>query len=246
MQGIPWIVYIMIPLVIGLMVFQRRKMSGAMAANADKTFGAVTQRLGLQITEGDPNLNLLYFQQPSGDFKRLLTARGQPYGRVSRLTIMDGQKTNEYIVARRITTSFGCFLEVETQANLPAFELSLREPNQYLVPHLEFAERPELTTVSCGNAELDRLFVIRAVDPRIAAALVPALQLLSTQHAVHLAGEGQRIWMSFPRMALAAFSYCPEEFLLALESAACGVEGRPAPAGLGAPMPAASLQQPTA
>jgi hypothetical protein len=246
MQGIPWIVYIMVPLVIGLFLFQRRRMSGALAANTDKTFGAIAARLGLQITEGDPNLNLLYFQQPRGDFKRLLSAQGQPYGRAAHLTIMDGQKTNEYIVARRITSSFGCFLEVATQASVPAFELSLREPNQYLIPNLEFAERAELSTINTGDPELDRLFVIRAVDPRIGAALTPALKLLSTQHAVHLAGEGQRIWMSFPRMALASLTYAPEEYLLALESAACGVEGRPAPASLGVPLPAASLQQPSA
>lgn len=115
-----------------------------------------------------------------------------------------------------------------------------------LVPHLEFAERPELSTVNCGSPELDSLFVIRAVDPRLAAALTPALKLLSTQHAVHLAGEGHRIWMSFPRMALASLTYAPEEYLLALESAACAVEGRPAPAGVGMPLPAASLQQPSA
>jgi hypothetical protein len=242
MQGIPWIVYVMVPLVIGLFLFQRRRMAGALAANTDKTFGAIAARLGLQITEGDPSLNLLYFQQPSGDFKRMLRAQGSPYGRAAHLTIMDGQKTNEFIVARRITTSFGCFLEVATQTSLPAFELSLREPNQYLVPSLEFAERPELRTVTTGDAELDRLFVIRAVDPGVTAALTPALKLLSTQHAVHLAGEGQRIWMSFPRMALASLTYTPEEYLLALESAACGVEGRPAPVALGAPLAAASLQ----
>jgi len=246
MQGIPWFMYIVIPLVLGLMLFQRSRMSGALAANADKNFGAISARLGLQIAEGDPGLNLLHLQQPRGDFKRLLRAQGQPYGRPTRLTIMDGQKTSEYIVARRVTTSFGCFLEVDTQANLPAFELSLREPNQYLVPNLEFAERPELNTVSCGDAELDRVFVIRAVEARVATALVPALKVLSTQHAVHLAGEGQRIWMSFPRLALATFTYAPEEYLLGLESAACALEGRPAPAGVGTALPAASLQQPSA
>jgi hypothetical protein len=242
MQGIPWTVYLIVPLVIGLLLFQRRRLSGALAANTDKNFGAIAARLGMRVTEGDPNLNLLYFQQPSGDFKRLLCAEGRPYGRTARLTVMDGQKTNEFIVARKITTSFGCFLEVETSVALPAFELSLRNPGQYLVPHLEFAERPDLATASCGDPELDRLFVIRAADPRLAAALVPALKLLSTQQAVHLAGEGQRIWMSFPRLSLSMLAFTPEEYQLALEAAACAVEGRPAPARLGVGMPAASLQ----
>ena len=242
MTGVPWIVFVIVPLALGLMVFQRRKLAAGLAANTDKTFGAVATRLGLQVTEGDPTLNLLYFQQPTGDFKRLLTAQGQPYGRPTRLVVMDGQKTNEYIVARRITTSFGCFLEVDTTLNLPAFEVSLREPNQYLVPNLEFAGRPELVAASSGDPLLDRQFAIRAVDARLAPALASALKLLSTQQAAHLAGEGTRIWMSFPRMGLAYLAFAPEEYLLALESAACGIEGRPAPASVGMPLPAASLQ----
>jgi len=242
MQGIPWTVYLIVPLVIGLLLFQRRKLSGALAANADKNFGTIATRLGMHVTEGDPNLNLLYFQQPSGDFKRRLCAEGQPYGRTARLIVVDGQKTSEFVVARKITTSFGCFLEVEMHAALPAFELSLRNPGQYLVPNLEFAERADLTTVSCGDPQLDQLFLIRAADPRLAPSLVPALKLLSTQQAVHLAGEGQRIWMSFPRLSLSMLAYSPEEYLLALEAAACSLEGRPVPAGLGGRVPAASLQ----
>jgi hypothetical protein len=240
MQGIPWIVYLVAPLVLGLMLWQRRKLSTAIAANTDKSFGAVAQRLGLAITEGDPSLNLLYFQQPARDFQRTLSAQGQPYGRPARFTLIDGQKTSNYLVARKITTSYGCFLEVETQARLPAFELSLREPNQYLVPNLEFAERKDLSAASCGDAELDRLFVIRAADPRVAPALIPALKVLSTQLAVHMAGEGQKLWISLPRFALPYFAQGPEEFMLALESAACGLEGRPAPARLGMPLPAAA------
>jgi hypothetical protein len=216
-------------------------LSSALAANTDKTLGALATRMGLQVVEGDPTLNLLYFQQPSGDFKRSLSAQGSPYGRPVRFTLVDGQKTNEYLVARKITSSFGCFLEVELQASVPPFELSLREPNQYLVPNLEFAERPELATVVHPDPELERAFVIRAADARWAQALTPALKLLSTQQMVHLAGEGQRVWMSFPRMGLPSLSYAPEEYLLALETAACGLEGRPAPAGLGSAMPAAPV-----
>jgi hypothetical protein len=238
MQGIPWIVYLVVPLALGLMIWQRRKLSSAIAASGDKSFGAVAQRLGLAITEGDPGINLLYFQQPARDFDRTLSAQGQPYGRPARFTLIDGKKTSNYIVARKITTSYGCFLEVDIQVRVPAFELSLREPNQYLVPNLEFAQRADLNPASTGDPELDRLFLIRAADPRIAPALIPALKVLSTQLAVHMAGEGQKLWISFPRFALPYFAQGPEEFLLALESAACGLEGRPAPARLSLPMPA--------
>jgi hypothetical protein len=235
MQGIPWIVYLMVPLVLGLFLYQRRRMATTLAANTDKTLGVIASRLGMRVVEGDPNINLLYFQQPSGDFKRSFRAEGQPYGRLARLTIVDGQKTNEYVVAKKITHTFGCFLEVTLGLRVHAFELSLRSPNQYLVPNLEFAERPELQTVSLGDPLLDQTFVVRSVDPQLPARLVPALKLLSTQQVVHMIGEGDRIWLSFSRFGLASLSYAPEELLLGLEAAACGLEGRPAPAGLGMP-----------
>jgi hypothetical protein len=214
-------------------------LSGALAANADKNVGAVAARLGLHVTEGDPNTNLLYFQQPTGDYSRQIVARGEPYGRPVSFTIIDGQKTSEYLVARKVTTKFGCLLEATTQVNVPAFELYLRQPNQYLVPPVEFADRADLKDTPTGVPDLDALFVVRSADPRVAVALVPALKVLSTSLIAHLAGEGNRIWMSFGRYGLPYLGTGPEELLLALESAACGLEGRAAPAGLGAPLPVA-------
>ena len=239
MQGFPWFVYILVPAVLGLLVFQRIKLHGALAANSDKTFGAVAGRLGLQVVSGDPKVNLLYFQQPARDYQRSLIAEGRPYGRPTRFTVQDSQKTSEYLVAKKITQSFGCSLQVETPIQLPAFELCLREPNQYLVPDLTFAERPDLVSVGHADPELNRLFVIRAVDPNLIPILTSALKLLSTLPTVHLAGEGSRIWITIPRIGLGSFATSPEEYLLALETAGCSIEGRPQPARLGPAAPPA-------
>jgi hypothetical protein len=237
MQNIPWFVFVLIAVMVGVLLLQRRQISVTVAAanTEDKTLGAMARRMGLQVTEGDPNLNLVYFQQPAGDFERSFAAQGSPYGRSVRFVLKDGQERNYRVVVRAVTSNFDCFLEAELQTGVPPFELSLRAPNQFMVPNLEFAERQELVTVPIADPTLEQLFVVRSADPRLVAALTPALRLLSAQHMVHLAGEGQRVWMSFPRMGLPSLSYAPEEFLLALETAACGLEGRPAPAGLGGP-----------
>jgi hypothetical protein len=237
MAGYPWYVIVMVPLVLGYYLWSRRRLSSALASNSDKNVGAVAARLGLQVTEGDPNTNLLYFQQPTGDYARQIVASGKPYGRPVSLTIIDGQKTSDYLVARRVTTKFGCLLEAATQVNVPPFELYLRQPNQYLVPPIEFADRADLRETLTGVPELDALFIVRSADPRVAVALVPALKVLSTSLVVHLAGEGNRIWMSFSRFGLPYLGSGPEELLLALESAGCGLEGRAAPAGMGAALP---------
>ncbi len=221
-------------LAIAYAIWGRRRLAATLAENTDKTFGAIAARLGLTVSEGDATVNLLYFQQPNKDFKRTLRAAGQPYAHPASLTILDGKSTSEYLVMREITTSFGCFLELGSSATLPVFEVVLRSPNQYLVPNQQFAERAELVPVATGNAALDGLFSIRASDPRIAPALVPALELMSSMLYVHIACAGPRLYVSFTRFGLAYFASAAEEYLLALETAACALEGRPLPARPGA------------
>lgn len=218
--------------IVAWAIYSRKKLAQAQVEHADKSLGAVASRLGMTLSEGDPNLNLLYFQQPHGDFTRRLHMAGQPYGRPASLTVVDGQKTSELIVMRQVTHTFGCFLETTLGFHCPAFEVVLREPNQYLIPNQEFGEREDLVPASTGNPTLDQHFIVRAQDPRLAPALASALNLLSTHFFVHLAGEGQRLWMSFTRVGLASLASAAEEYLLALESAAAGLEGKPMPAQL--------------
>jgi len=237
----PALAYAFGAIVIAFAIWSRLRLRAGVKQHADKNLGAMTTRLGLVVEAGDPTINLLYFQQPAGDFQRELRASGQPYGRPVRFTLMDGTKTSHYVVARKITHSFGCFLEAQVRAAAPAFEVVLREPNQYLIANREFAERPGMMEVRTGNPALDARYLIRALDPRIGPALVPALEALGQQVFVHLAGDNGQVWMSFPRMGLPYLSYAPEEYLLALESAACGLEGRAAPARIpGASVPGAA------
>jgi hypothetical protein len=221
-------------LAIGYAIWGRRRVATALAENSDKTFAAVAARLGLSVSEGDGSVNLLYFQQPKQDFERTLRAVGQPYAHPAALTLLDGKSTSEYLVMREVKTSFGCFLEISSSATLPVFEVVLRNPNQYLVPNQQFAEHTELVPAATGNAAIDAQFSIRASDPRVAPALVPTLELMSSMLYVHLACAGTRLYVSFTRFGLAYFSSAAEEYLLALETAACALEGRPLPARPGA------------
>jgi hypothetical protein len=213
-------------IVVGFTIWSRMRLKQGMAQSADKTIGALGARLGLAVAEGDPSTNLLYFQQPSGDYSRQLRLVGQPNGRPVSFTVVDGQKTSEYIVARKITTSFGCFLEAQLAVQVPAFEAVLRQPTQYLEPHQEMAERTDLAVVATGRPDLDAGFIVRAADPRIGPLIAGALAVLGTQLFVHLAGEGNRVWVSITRMGLPYFAGTAESYLLALETAARALEGR--------------------
>ncbi|MGC4069417.1 MAG: hypothetical protein QM784_33150 [Polyangiaceae bacterium] len=130
---IPFVIVIVIA-VVGLFIFQRMRLKESLAQNQDKNFGAVADRLGMRVEEGDPNTNLLFFMEKRGNYQRSLRASGQPYAHPSSFVVMDGVKTNEYLVYRRITHSFGCYLDVKLKQAVPPFEVILRNPNQYLDP----------------------------------------------------------------------------------------------------------------
>ena len=227
-----------LPLFLAWVVWNKRRLKQSMAENSDKNVGAVAERMGLTVAQGDPNLNLLYFMQPSGDFERVISMRGRPYGREVEFWVVDGQKSNEYIVARKITTTFGSRLELHVP-NAPVFEVVLRNPNQYLVVGQEYQNLAALREVSTGVPALDAQFIVRAERPEVGPALVGALTLLASHQYVHMVGGSQKVWMKVERMGLPYVAASAPEFLLALETAACGVEGRPAPAQ--APLPRSAV-----
>jgi hypothetical protein len=210
---------------VSMMIWSRLRLRKSLAENKDKSFGVIAQRLWLVVEAGDPTINLLYFQTKTGDYQRQLRASGKPYQHPTFLTIVDGVATSEYVVYRKTTLSFGCYLEMQLDHEIEPFEVVLRAPNQYLVAEQSMANDTALVEVAG-----DQKFIIRAAGTTTAAALQPALEVLEHQHFVHLAGSHNRIWINFTRMALPSFSFAPEEYLVALETAACGLSGKPLPA----------------
>lgn len=219
--------FALIPIMFGWVIWNKLKFNKMVEDNADKCVGAIANRLGMQVVEGDPNQNLLIFQEPMGNFERTFRATGAPYGRPTEFWVVDGRKKRDFIVATHTTLTYGSRLEVPTTAGR-VFEVLLRTPNKYLVIAPEYEHSP-LSEISIGVPTLDQLFVVRSQDPSVGAALVGALTLLATHHYVHLACDGQKLWIKWERMGLGYFAASAEEYLLALETAACGLEGRQAP-----------------
>ncbi len=239
---IPLLIVVVIA-VVAMFIWSRMKLKTGMAQSQDKTFGAVATRLGLRTEEGDPNTNLLYFFEQAGNYKRTLRATGQPYAHVTTFWLTDSVDRKEFIFQRiiRTTKTYGCFLEIKMQQPVAPFEVVLRNPHQYITPPQDMSDRAELREMPSGNSAIDAQFIIRAVNSKVAAALVPALQILSQQLYVHIAGEGDQLWMNMTKIGLPYFSAAAEEYVLAMETAACSFEGKPLPARLMAP-PAAPAQ----
>lgn len=211
-------------------LWMMRAQKAQIAEHRDKSLRAVAERLGLALVEGDPELNLYYFQQPSLDFARRAVCEGRPYGRPARLLLVDGQTTDERLFSRVRTVSFGCFLEVACPVSFPPFEVALRAPSEYLTPPVFLDDVPGLREIGTGDPALDAALRVVSTDPRVGPVLAPALRVLAGQSYVHLAGASGTLTISFGRYALPYLAMAPEEQLLALETAACALEGRPAPA----------------
>jgi len=229
------LVIVVVLAVVAMFIWQRLRMRQVVAQNQDKAFGSVADRLGMRVEEGDPNTNLLLFVEKAGNYKRTLKASGQPYAHAGSFALMDGVEKSEYLVYRRITHSFGCYLELKLRQPILPIEVVLRNPNPYLIPNQDLLGRPDFREMQCGDPAIDAQFIIRSADARTVAAVVPALQILAPQLFVHLAGEGDQLWINLTRMALPYFAAAVEEYMLAIETAACGIEGLPLPARLAIP-----------
>ena len=196
-----------------------------MAATTHATLGALAARLGLQVVEGDPSTNLYYLWQPNRDFTRTLRLEGAPYGRRVTLEYTEGQKTTELLVYSETTHRFGCWLVLDTHG-LGDFEVTLRQPNEYLLADQALAHLGGLRT---GDPQLDAMFCIRGTDPTVATRLAPALRSLATHAYVHVLSRGRALTMPMTKYGLPMFVEAAEAYLLAMEGIAATLEGRGVP-----------------
>ncbi|HEX7666429.1 MAG TPA: hypothetical protein VF407_18010 [Polyangiaceae bacterium] len=211
-------------------IYGKKRQAQLLAENTDKTAGGIAQKLGLSVLEGDPSTNFLYLMQPGrGSFERVLRLSGAPQGRQVDFFFTDGRKIDNYIVAVRRTNMWGCELSVVVNANVPDFEIVLRQPPQYLEPHRLMTDRKDLVMAATGQPQLDQTFWIAAADPRVAQVLAPALPYLASFAFVHVVGSQGRLTTFFTQFGLPYFSAAPETFVYALDAMACVLEGRPLP-----------------
>lgn len=220
-------VYVIPVLAVAALIYSFIARRKGLAATGHVTVGAVAGRLGLQVVEGDPSLNLYYLSQPGRDYRRNIRLEGAPQGRRMRWDFTDGIRHQDFLVVVKRTTTWGCFLVVEAGVAFPEFEITLRAPNEYLVPETMLGHLPEAPT---GDPSVDQTFCIRVADPRWAPALAPVARALAGQLYVHVVGQGGSIMMPITRMGLPYFAHAAEQYAYALEVAACGFEGKQAPA----------------
>jgi hypothetical protein len=229
--------YVMPVIVLAFVAYTFVMRRRGLASTTHATVGSLAQRLGLQLIQGDPSINLYYLAQPNRNYKRNIQLVGAPYGREVKWDLTDGTRSQDFLVLVKVTTTWGCFLVARVNAHVPDFEITLRNPNQYLVPERSLPHLPEAPT---GDPSIDSAYRVAIADPRYAPSLAPAIKALAGQIYVHVIGQGGVVMIPITRVGLSYFVHAAEQYLYALEVLACTLEGRQPPATIAAPGQAAA------
>ena len=217
---------------------QKKRMASALAGSTEYTVGSIAQRLGLNVVEGDSTLNFLYLMQPPGDdtfgeFERRVRMVGAPYGRHTELSFADGvtvaKDALNLLITREAIHHYRAALTMSLNANVAPFELTLRTPNEYLRPRCAITGSPGVREASLGNPTWDAQFRLATLDPRVGPVIAHAVSGLAHHLFVHVHAHDGRLEMYITRMGLPYVAHAAEEYLLALETIACALEGRSAP-----------------
>ena len=225
MSEVPVIVFILPPIVLVMLVYTLVMRKRGMAATTHATVGAFAQRLGLSIIEGDPSTNLYYLSSPGRNETHSIRLAGMPYGRKVEFDFTDGRRTQDYLVLVTTTYTWGCYLVVHVNRPFPDFEVSPRQPVQYLEPTLLLGHLPEIRT---GDPALDQTYRVVSTDPRLGPALAPALRRFAGFTYMHLVGQRGVVMIPMTRTGLNYVVNDAERALQALIEVAAAIDGQPA------------------
>lgn len=206
-EGIPFYVYLIPVFGLGMglfwLIFGRTMMSRTDKRYRDFRVADLAQRLGLQIVEGDPKLNMMQahtkhnmstakdkgsrFLSNAKETKVVL--QGAPYGRPTRFVFHRHTEVAERIVARVVRGSFDCRLSLQVPLDLPPFEIISRSGlgNRYMGIRAE--SEWGLPKQSFGDRDLDAKLTLSSQDPRIGSYLTPVVGALVRHKYVHIQGH---------------------------------------------------------
>lgn len=200
------------------------------SATGFAVLGRLARRLGLEVKQGDPNLDLLC---ASPEERRGVGLVGTPYGRKAALSPF----TWTGGVGLFSSPGEALSLWVMTGAPLPDFEVTVRKPGPYMKPVLLQSQDDGCFEVSTGDPRLDQEFRIVASDRRIGPMLRPAIAIFAGKPFVHLFHSTKAPGMVAciaEKMGLPYVLQDAEDVLYALEIVASQAEGRTLPPRLNA------------
>jgi hypothetical protein len=247
MSDFPLFVLAMPAVAVALLLFWttvgKRMMRATDRRYADYQVGVVAQRMGLQIVEGVPSLNLIQAQTThnmaagrttGGRVARFLGDReketrirleGAPYGRPTRLVFSSYTKYQDRVAVGIVTTAFEFRLSLQIPIAVPAFEIVLRKAGAYGVKARSGWDLPRQ---SFGDPDLDAHLALTCWDPRLGHHLAPVVGALASHKYVHIQGQGRVISSMAEENAVMYAAFDLEQTQRVLEDIANALAG-PAP-----------------
>lgn len=212
MSGVPVYIFFVPFIGIGIALFwglyAKKMMAGTDRKYAEYNVGNLSQRLGLQIVEGDPSLNMMQAQVKHnmakakstggrlarfvGDSEKRTRVRleGAPYGRPTQLVFDFNTKYEERIAVGFIKTSFEYRLSLQLPVEVPPFEIVLRRGT---APGIKGKPEWKLQKQSFGSPDLDNKLTLLSDDPRLGPHLAPVVGGLTSHKYLHIQGNGRVI-----------------------------------------------------
>jgi len=234
----------------GFMYFQRKKLN---TQYAHLRAGQLAPRLGMQLTEGNPEHNLATQSvQPAinnvgsakgflgqmaatqvggtlGEFK--LHLQGAPYGMRSELVLFCRQDLDRGLTTSTTTTYFDLRLSVYAHVALVPFEVRLRKETTHLETSRD--EDQQMPPQRFGTPMLDDRYVVESHDPALPSRIAHAIATLAPHFLyVRIVGTHERVSFVMTPPAVNSCSTSFEQILHVLASTVSILEGRAAPAQL--------------
>ncbi len=246
MSSIPFsslIPVVAIFVMLGAFFVMRMLRGTGTAGGYSKTLGTLAQELGLQITKGDPMQDMVTLHtahqqsrsQAAGGVVGTLMgdrdrdsgahAQGVVWGRPYDLNYEQHTELRQGVLEHTTTEWFDFSLGAALQVQAPAFEILGRNIPSYIGIKPQTTLRPQPT----GNAVADAHFIVKTDDPRLAAALAPALvPLVEAEQSLHIVGGGAQVRAITSRLGYLVLLTHGVAIQRSLEQIACTLEGRPA------------------
>jgi hypothetical protein len=208
MDQFPVVIFVVPVFVVCWLIFfltvGRRRSEYAEKAGSHNQIGAIAQRMGLQVIEGDPTANLVAFaghfnettEKVGGRVRRFLgdeaketriMLRGAPYGRPTEFYYYHRTTYADRHWVKFHGEASDCRFSLQVPVGLPPFELVLHDTSR------DRRTKPEwgLPRQSFGDPALDARFTLTCHDPRLGPALVPAMGELAGHRYLHVQANGQ-------------------------------------------------------
>ncbi|MCL2777830.1 MAG: hypothetical protein FWD73_07485 [Polyangiaceae bacterium] len=211
--------------------------------NAHFRIAELSQRMRLQVVEGDPTFN---FMTPisthvakryenkggvlgaiSGDGVKETRAvlRGAPNGHPTELVYYRRSDVDVGVTTTKLSESYEFRFTMKVARPFAPFEITLRAPGY----SLESPPVMQLPPAYFGDPMLDAKFALSAADPTVARAIVQALPPLASMQFFHIRASEQSISFFATEFGAMHMLNAIEQLQYAMEQMASALEGRAIP-----------------